>query len=128
MITIYDRATMAAVPTLDLDPQVEALLMERIGSLSPDLIDWTEYLAVEPGDKEADIIREVGFSPLVEPIDGARFGGASFYPFWDLLTYREGWWEMIITYGSTFATILFIPDADGVLRELRTMCSRYCRS
>ena len=127
MITIYDRAAMAAVPALNLDPQLAGLLMDRIAHLPPDLVDWTEFVAIEPDDTEADIAREVGFSPLIEPIDGARFGGAGFNPFWDYLSYRDGWWEMIVTFGSTFATVLLVPDAIGVLPELRAMCCRYSR-
>ena len=74
MLHLYDRATMAHALTLDLDPQLHRLLAERIAALGEELIDCTEYLIVELGDTEADIVRHIGFSPLVEPIDGARFG------------------------------------------------------
>ncbi|OQW74775.1 MAG: hypothetical protein BVN32_12545 [Proteobacteria bacterium ST_bin14] len=128
MKNLYNRATMARALTLDLDLQLRALLAARIAALVTadyDLTDWTEYLIVEPGDTEADIIRHVGFSPLVEPIDGARFGSAGFQPAWDWLGKHLGWYEMIVTFGSTFAYVLFIRDADGVDSELLLMCRHY---
>ena len=126
MITIYDRASMAHVlARTDLDPHLQQLLGSRFASLvtpDGDLTDWTEFLIVEAGDREEDIQREVGFSPLVEPIDGARFGAKGFRPFWDHLTDHDGWFELTISFGSTFAYVLFIQDGDGVMAEL---CRRY---
>ena len=128
MITIYDRAAMAHVLTLDLDPDLSRLLERRFASLlTPygDLTDWTEFLIVEPGDMEDDIVREVGFSPLVEPVDGIRFGSEGFSPFWDSLVAHSGWYELTISFGSAFAYVLFIADAPGVLPELTGLCRRY---
>ena len=130
MITIYDRASMARVLTLDLDPQLRSLLDRRFASLvtaDGDLTNWTEWLIIEPGDREADIVREVGFSPLVEPIDGARFGSKGFHAFWDHLTKRDGWFELTISFGSTFAYVLLIEDAPGVPDDLLALCREYVR-
>lgn len=116
MLHLYDRATMAHALTLDLEPRLHALLAERIGSLvtaDHDLSDQTEFLVIEPGDTEEDVIRAVGFSPLVEPVDGTRFGQPGFETWWDWLANRDGWFEMIVTFGSTFAYVLLIRDADG---------------
>lgn len=121
MLHLYDRATMAHALTLDLEPRLRALLAEQIGSLvtaDHDLTDQTEFLVIEPGDTEDDIIRAVGFSPLVEPIDGLRFGEPGFYSWWDWLADRGGWFEMIVTFGSTFAYVLLIRDTDGPLHAL----------
>lgn len=123
MLHFYDRATMADALTLPLEPQLKALLAGRITGLREDLIDWTEYLVVEPGDTEADIIRHVGFSPLVEPIDGARFGEPGFYPHWDWLVDHGGWFEMVVTFGSAFAYILLIGGVRG--DDLEALCRRH---
>jgi hypothetical protein len=122
---LYDRATMTRALTGNLDPALTARLASRIAALSQgefDLVDDTEILIVETGDTENDIIRHVGFSPLVEPIDGHRFGQPGFQPFWDWLIQHPGWWELSVSFGSTFAYILLIQDAEGVLPELRAMC------
>jgi len=125
MLHLYDRATMVHALTLDLYPPLLRLLKDRIGALGEALIDWTEYLVVESGDTEADIIRHVGFSPLVEPIDGRRFGEPGFHPHWDWLTDQNGWFEMIVTFGSTFAYVLLIQDSEGVPSDITTLCRTY---
>lgn len=125
MIHLFDRATMAHAMTLDLDPKLHRLLGERIRALGEDLIDWTEYLVVEPGDTEADIIRHVGFTPLVEQIDGKRFGEPGFHPHWDWLTDHGGWFELSVSFGSTFAYVLFIEDADRVPADFLDLCRQY---
>jgi hypothetical protein len=127
MLTAYDRGSMARILTLDLEPRLHALLERRFASLQTpygDLTDWTEFLLVEPGDREADIVREVGFSPLVDT-EGARFGTARFEPFWDYLGWEDGYYTLDISFGSTFAYVLLITDMDGTLPELRCLCRRY---
>jgi hypothetical protein len=128
MLHLYDRATTAHALTLNLDPKLKRLLAERTTALvtaNYDLTGETEYLIVEPGDTEADIVRHLGFSPLIEPIDGARFGGAGFHPFWDFLADRGGWHEMIVTFGGSFAYVLFIQHVDGIDPELLALCRQY---
>ncbi|KQM13898.1 hypothetical protein [Novosphingobium sp. Leaf2] len=128
MLTIFDRAAMAQMLTKDIEPQLHSLLDQRFAVLltaEGDLAEWTEYVVVEPGDSEADLIGAVGFSPLVDPIDGRRFGDPAFRPHWAYLADLGGWFEMIITSGSTFAYVFLIKDADGVLHELRRMCQEY---
>lgn len=129
MLSIYDSASMAQAMTLDLDPQLRALLKRRFASLKTiygDLSDSTEWFVIQPGDVESHIVDELGYSPLVEPLDGARFGTREFRPYWDhLVRHDAGYFEMSVSYGSTFASVLIVQDADGVLPALRAMCRRY---
>ena len=125
MLHLYDRATMAHALTLDLDPQLRSLLESRFASLvtvDGDLTDWTEYLVVAPGDTEEDIVLHVSFSPLVEPITGVRFGEPGFHPGWDWLGDHGGWFEMIVTFGSTFAYVLLVKDRTD---DLGILCKQY---
>lgn len=128
MISIFNRAAMARILTLDLAPQLRRLLERRFASiLTPwgDLTDWTEWIILEPGDGEDDVVRDVGFSPLVELIDGARFGTKGFRPFWDNLDREDGHFVMIQSFGSTFAYVLIVPDSDGIFPELLALCRQY---
>jgi hypothetical protein len=118
MIHVFDRATMAHALTLDLEPHLHTLLADRIGKLTEDLIDYTEFLIIEAEDTETEVVQAIGFSPLVEPIDGARFGEPGFEPGWDWLQEHDGWFEMIVTAGSTFAYVLLIDVANGTFNAL----------
>ncbi|WP_294210566.1 hypothetical protein [uncultured Sphingomonas sp.] len=128
MIHLYDRFTMAQALTLDLELRLCVLLAERIAALQTqygDLTDYTEFLIVEVGDTEDEIVRHVGFSPLVDPIDGYRWPDPNFQPGWDFLADRGGWFELVVTFGSTFAYVLLIADADGTDINLRSMCEAH---
>lgn len=128
MLHLYDKATMARALTLDLDPQLHALLTARFAGLVTadyDLTDWTEYLVIDVGDQEDDITRHIGLSPLIEPIDRIRFGSEGFYAFWDWLIDHDGWFEMAVSFGSSFAYILFIRDDDAITPELMALCRQF---
>lgn len=125
---IYDAATMNAALASDLDPELHRILSARKATLiTPlgDLTDDTVFLVIQAGDTEAAIIDHLGQSPLVEPMDGHRFPGDGFRPHWAWLQHHRGWYEMILTYGSTFANVLLIQDVPGVLPELLAMCRCY---
>lgn len=128
MLHLYDRATSAHALTLDLDPRLRRLLTKWIVhtlTADFDLSNDSEYLVVEPSDTEAEIVRHINFSPLVEPIDGIRYGETGFHPFWDRLEHHAGWYEMVVTFGSTFALVLLISDANVGSPDLIALCSQY---
>jgi hypothetical protein len=127
MIHIYDDATLANALAGDLHSDLRELLATRIAQLGEELAAETEWLVVQPGDTEDDIIRAIGFSPLVEPIDGLRYpefqqGG------WDWILAHDRYFEVQFTFGSTFAYMLLVEDADGVIPDLRELCREHARS
>lgn len=126
MILIHDRASAARALDRDLDCHVRVAVEAELALLTSgehDLTDWTDILVVEPGDTDANIRREAGFSPFVDPLSGARFDELGFEPGWDLLTLGGGVYRIVFTFGSTHATILLVPD--GVLPELLDLCRRH---
>lgn len=125
MLLLSGRAAIERALTTDMDAKLRLLLAERLEGLTDEVLDCTDYLIVEPGDTEEDIMCHVGFSPLIEPINGARFGEAGFHPHWDYLADRGGWFELIVSVNANFAYVLLIADADGTLAPLRAMCSLY---
>ena len=126
MLSLY-KASIEAALHQPLDPSLHALLVETWRRAeAPDLLDLTHILVIQPGDTEAQIIAEIGFSPLVEPLGGVRFATTGYYPHWAWLHDLGGWYEMIVTVGdSGFAFILLIEKAVGVLPELLSMCAHY---
>jgi hypothetical protein len=128
MILIFDRASAAAVLARNLDPPTRAALEAELALLTAaehDLTDWTDIAQVQPGDSEGNIRREVGFSPLIDPISNVRFGQLGFEGGWDHLSMYGGVFRFVFTFGSTHATILLVPDADGILPELLSLCRHY---
>ena len=127
MLSLYDEASIAAVMEQPLQPALRSLLQARLDqTTAADLRSLTHLLVVQPGDTEAQIATEIGFSPLVEPFEGARFGAAGFQPHWTWLHDLGGWYEMIVTVGNDgFAFILLIEKALGVHPDLLRMCEQY---
>jgi len=65
MLNLPDRAAIEAALQLPLDPELHALIAERLATaLDRQLEDLTHILVIEPGDAEADIVDAIGFSPL----------------------------------------------------------------
>ena len=94
----------------------------------PELGPLTTIILVESPTTEDDIVNALGFSPLHNPMDGERYSGPSFEPYWDWLNYTDGVWDMIVCVGNSGrATILLIPDERNQVCGLRTMCRKYAR-
>lgn len=127
MLSLYDRTTMSTALKRPLAPKLRKLLEDRIAQYDrDDLIELTHVLVVEGGDTEEGISAEVGFSPLVNPLDNSRYRSPSFQPFWDWLQSHDGWFELILTMGNSgFAYVLLIEDVHGVEQDLLSLCRTY---
>lgn len=127
MLSLHDPASIEAALAQPLDPSLRNNLARHLNLAEAEgLADLTFILVIEAGDKEETLEAEIGFSPLVSPLDGARFGTAHFQPYWAFLREAEGWNEMIVTVGdSGFAFILVISNDPGVIPELLELCRRY---
>lgn len=128
MLSFHDAAAIAAAPTTaPIDPTLKQLIADRVHDwTATDLLDLTHLAIVQVGDTEEAILEEVAFSPLINPLDGSRFGSKSFEPSWDWLEHHDRWFEMIVTVGNDgFAFVLFIQDSDGIDPKLRHLCQTY---
>lgn len=125
MLSLFTPPAIDAALRLLLEPHLRRLLTDRIDHYrAAGLLDLTHIVVIEPGDTEHNIIEAIGFSPLVNPMDGARYGSAVFHPYWDGPLWRhDGWFELIVTVGNSgFAFVLLIADADGVPLALLDLC------
>ncbi len=121
----FDNAVaIAAAPEVATDPELRQLLADRVHDwTATDLLEQTHLLIVEPVDTEEAIVDAIGFSPLVNPLDGLRFGADGFVTPWDWLEEHDGWLELMMTIGdSGYALFLLVAHADGVASDLRSMC------
>ena len=130
MLSFDNAAAIAAATTTVTEETLRRLVADRVHDwTATDLLGLTHLLVVEHGDREGEIVQAVGFSPLVDPADGQRFGSGRFEPFWDWLERHDGWFEMIVTVGNDgFAFVLMIADERGVDPGLLTLCRQYADS
>jgi hypothetical protein len=128
MITL--RTATAVKSTLDLlaDNQLRSLLTERAEQLTTawegiDLSDLTHFLIIQPGDTAEDAEHELGWSLLVNPVDGARFGQPDFTPSWEWIEDHGGWFEAVfIISDDGFGVSLFIQDHPETDPALLALC------
>ena len=126
----FDNAkAIVRAPRLMTDPKLKNLLTDRVQDWSArGLLDLTHLAIIEVGDTDESIIEALGFSPLVNPLDGLRHGMDGFALPFDYVADHGGWFELISTVGNDgFAFILFVRDRDGVDPELRAMCRAHAQ-
>ena len=128
-MTITDQASLEVALDAVRDTPVHARLLAYAPQLSdPELGPITTIILVEWHTTEEEIINSLGFSPLLNPMDGEWYNSPSFEPYWDWLTYTEGCWDMIVCVGNSGpATILLIPDERNQICGIRAMCRRFAK-
>ena len=121
----FDNAkAIARAPQLVTDPKLKNLLTDRGQDWTAlGLIDLTHVAIIEVGDTDESIIEALGFSPLINPLDGKRHGMEGFVLPFDYLEDHGGWFELISTVGNDgFAFVLFVRDREGVDPDLLALC------
>jgi len=117
-------AAIARAPRNMTDPQLKNLLSDRVRDWTAmGVLAMTHLVLIEVGDTDESIIDELGYSPLVNPLDGKRHGMEGFVLPFDYVEDHGGWFELIATVGNDgFAFVLFVRDREGVDPELLSMC------
>lgn len=128
MISLFDTPSLERALALPLDRSLRRLLTDRVSHLNAlefDVRDLTYFLIVDTGCTLADIADELGWSPLVSPLDGSVFGTDGFQPYHDYLADHGGWFELIVSAGNDAAFVILVQDQDGADAELLGFCRTY---
>jgi hypothetical protein len=128
MMSLFDTPSLERALSLPLDPKLRRLLSDRVTHLNEldfNVRDTTYFLVVEAGCPLDDVTDELGWSPLVNPLDGQTFGTDGWHPFHDLLADRGGWFEMMVSAGNDAVFVLLIEDDDAVEPDLLALCRAY---
>lgn len=131
MITLRTATAVKSTLNLLADTQLRALLTERFEQLTNawegiDLSDLTHFLIIQAGDTAADAEHELGWSLLVNPVDGARFGDPDFTPSWEWIEDHGGWYEAVfILSDDGFGMNLFVPDDPNTDADLLAVCREF---
>ena len=123
MLSFYDRASLRHALTLPLRSDIKELLHTHIKQIFDDgLADLTHLLVIQPGDTEAMVREEIGFSPL--EVEGVRYGSPGFIPRWDSIYDHGPAYEMIYCIGNDgFAFLLLIIKAEEA-PPFESLCQR----
>jgi hypothetical protein len=126
MLSYNEAAALAAAPTnSSIDPNLRSVLRHWAAA---DLLDLTYLVIVQPGDSERTLLDTVGYSPLVDPLSGKRFGDEGFVPSFDWLKLNGQHYELIETVSNDgFAFVLFIPDSQRTDPQLLQLCRTFGR-
>ena len=130
MITIYDSADMQRVLAGPIDPDLKAILLARLELLADfsewDLADLAHFIIVEPGDNIDAIENELGISPFVNLVDGARYPDAAFVPSFEFCIARKGYFDLTFALcDSGLANCLLVPDREEIEPTLLELCRFY---
>ena len=114
MLSLPDRAAIEAALSEPLPSGLRELitgrLSQEIGGHTYDLAGLTHIVVVEPGDSEADLRQEVGFSLLDDPC-------------WDWFQANDGWFEFIVIVGNDgFAFVILIQDDPAIDPKILDLC------
>ena len=126
MIIIYDSADMQRVLAGPIDPDLKAILLARLDLLKEyiewDLADLANFVVVGPGDSIKAIEAELGFSPFVNFVDGARYPDPAFTFSCEWLIAHGPWFETMFTRSDAGVGIVLLvpnrPDVEPTLLNL----------
>ncbi len=115
MLSLRNSAAVARALSSDIDPELRGLIARRVQQLegygADDIGELVHFLVVEPGDTMEAIEAELGFSPLVNFVDGTRHGQPGWTPSWETAECHRPWIELVyILSDDGFGWVLLIAD------------------
>jgi hypothetical protein len=118
---MHDQASWTHALSLPLDAELNALLTARFRLLQADgLLDMTDAMVVTADTTEADLMNNVGWTPLIDP-DGRRYGDADFIQPFDYVYQASRSYliavQIVGNAGHAFE-IIIADDADPALVAL----------
>ena len=130
MITIYNSADMARVLSGPIDTDLKAILLGRLELLAEfsewDLADLAHFLVCQPEDSIDAIENELGISPFINLVDGARYPDPAFDPSWEFCIARKGYFDLTFCRSDAgLANCLLVPDRDDIEPTLLELCRLY---
>ena len=130
MITIYDSADMQRVLSGPIDPDLKTILLGRLELLADfsewNLSDLAHFLIVGPGDSIDSIVSELGISPFINLVDGARYPDAAFVPSFEFCIARKGYFDLTFCRSDAgLANCLLVPNRNDIEPTLLELCRFY---
>lgn len=128
MISVRDEASLSRALELQIDERLKSLLRERRTQLGYDfdLTELAHFLIVQPGDELSAIEQALGFSVLVNQVDGSHFGDMDFSPSSEWIADHGFCWEAVFIFeDGGFGHVLLVPKLPAVNADLIALCSQH---
>lgn len=127
MLSITDGGSLSRALSSSIDPILRDIIKLRVSQLRRDfdgpLEEIVNFIIVEPGEGEREVADALGFSPLQNVVDGARFGDPDFTPSWEWAGCHGRWFELVyILSDDGFGIIVFVPDDPSIEFDLHALC------
>lgn len=123
MVVIAEQSQLHSLSHLG----IQHLVGIRLQQLGSDAITSTELIVVEPGDAALAIEQAAGFPILTGLFDQLPFEHSDYTPPFEIMEEHQHeqyhFYEMVfISNDDGAATAIFIPDQEGIDRDLLAMC------
>ena len=128
MISVRDEASLSRALELPIDDRIKSLLRERRTQLGYDfdLTELAHFLVVQPTDKLSAIEQALGFSILVNQVDGLRFGDPDFSASSEWIADHGFCFEAVFIFeDSGFGHVLLVLKLPAVNADLIAFCTQY---
>lgn len=130
MLSIRNTAAMAHALDMPIDTDLKCLLRRRVDQLSEhdgyDLSQLAHFVVVQAGDCLCCVEAELGFSPLANFVDDARYNEPGFTPSFEWIEDHSGWFELVFVLSDDgFGVVLLVEESEGVDPELLALCREY---
>ncbi|MFC3714326.1 hypothetical protein ACFOMD_17285 [Sphingoaurantiacus capsulatus] len=114
MLSLRNGAAVSRALSSDIDPELRALIARRVDQLqgygAEDIGELVHFLVVEPGDTVEAVRAELGFSPLVNFVDGSRYGEPGWTPSWEVAEQHGDWFEIVFVLSDDgFGWVMWFP-------------------
>ena len=127
MLILRDTDAVTELPDLRIRELIEQRI-EEISEYCPwDADELGPFIVVEPGDTDADIEAETGFSILHSPYNGTQFGDPGFSPAFEFAeSHSDQLFELVYVVGDGgYGYNILIANAPGVDSTLLAFCQAY---
>lgn len=131
MKTIYDGQEFQEILASPIDDEIKEILRQKVELLKEfletfDLADLMFIVLVDPGDSLDAIRKELGFCPLTNQVDGARYPSLAYQPSFEHAVAHGTVFELVFCMSdSGLADVVLVPDRIDVDQTLLEFCRKY---
>jgi hypothetical protein len=127
MLLLQTTAAIRHAATSHADADLRTILATRLAQLAGsdcDVAAQVEFFIVEPTDSLDEVTGALGFSLLINPVDGSHFPDPAFTPSFEWADRHCGWTELTFVLSDDGpALVLLVPrDPTQAPAELVQMC------